>query len=63
MADSGIHPERAQKQMGRASDPTTMKIYTHVMNRRHHDAANRVAEFAGLAEAGNTPATSGSAEP
>ena len=53
MAVSGVPIKRAQEVMGHANILTTLKIYTHVMNRRHHGAAGRMAELAGLADVGN----------
>lgn len=57
MAESGVPIKRAQEVMGHANILTTLKIYTHVMNRRHHGAADKMAELAGLVDAGNTRET------
>ena len=63
MAETGVKPKLAQQLMGHASELTTLKIYTHLMNRRHHDSADKVAEFAGLTSAGNNQEATPGKEP
>ncbi len=62
MAESGVPIKRAQEVMGHASILTTLKIYTHVMDRRHHSAADKMAELAGIVDVGNTRETNGPME-
>lgn len=63
MAEAGVPIKRAQEVMGHANILTTLKIYTHVMSRRHHGAADKMAELAGVIEAVNTQETTGAVEP
>lgn len=44
MAESGVPIERVEEAMGHANIPTALKIYTHMMDRRRHGAADRMAE-------------------
>ena len=63
MEGSGVPIERVQEVMGHASILTTLRIYTHAMNRRHHSAADWMAERTGLANVGNNRETTGVMEP
>lgn len=60
---SGVPIERAQEVTGHANILMTLKIYTHVMNRRHHGAADRMAELPRFADVGNKRETIGIVEP
>src|SRR5690606_14014560 len=68
MSEAGVPPKRAQEILGHADVRTTMAIYTHAMKSRRDDAADRMAEIAGLAvpegdeNAGYMAETSASAE-
>jgi Phage integrase family len=62
MSEAGVPPKRAQEILGHADVRTTLAIYTHAMRRKHDDSADKIAELAGLALAGNILETSGSVE-
>ena len=62
MAEAGVPIKRAQEVMGHASILTTLRIYTHVMARRHHGSADKMAVFAGLVDAGSTQEAAGALE-
>jgi len=63
MSEAGVPPKRAQEILGHADVRTTLAIYTHAMRRKHDDAADRMADIAGLSDVGNKRETSGSVEP
>jgi integrase len=66
MHEAGVSLKRAQEILGRASERTTLAIYTHSMRRAHDDSADKIAILAGLAPApkipGNKVETRGSVE-
>jgi hypothetical protein len=62
MSEAGVPPKWAQEILGHADVRTTLGIYTHAMKRKHDDAADRIANIAGLTGAGNNRETSGSVE-
>lgn len=49
MSEAGVPPKRAQEILGHADVRTTLAIYTHAWRNRADDAADRMAEIAGLA--------------
>ena len=53
MHEAGVPLKRAQEILGHASERTTLAIYTHSMRRTRDDAADRIAELAGLSDLGN----------
>jgi integrase len=48
MHEAGVPLKRAQEILGHASERTTLAIYTHSMRRASDDAADKIAEMAGL---------------
>jgi integrase len=60
MSEAGVPPKRAQEVLGHADVRTTLAIYTHTLERKHDNSANRMAQVAGLSTAGNIWETSGS---
>jgi integrase len=62
MSEAGVPPKRAQEILGHADVRTTLAIYTHTMRRKRDDAADKMAELAGLTNLGNNRETIGSVE-
>lgn len=52
LAEAGVPLKRTQEILGHASERTTLAIY-HSMSHQHDDAADRIAQLAGLAHLGN----------
>ena len=63
MSEAGVPPKRAQEILGHADVRTTLAIYTHTMRRKHDDSADKMAELAGLTQAGNNRETSDAVVP
>jgi integrase len=62
MSKAGVSPKRAQEILGHADVRTTLAIYTHAMRCKHDNAADRMADIAGLSEVGNKLETTASEE-
>jgi len=61
-SEAGVPPKRAQELLGHADIRTTLGIYTHAMLRKHDDSADKMAQLAGLGEAGNKVETIGAVD-
>ncbi len=62
MHEAGVPLKRAPEILGHASERTTLAVYTHAMRRTRDDSADKIAELAGLAPAGNIRETLSSVE-
>jgi integrase len=47
MSEAGVPPKRAQELLGHADVLTTLAIYTHAMNRKHDDSADKWPSWRG----------------
>ena len=63
MHETRVPLKRAQEILGHASERSSLAIYRHAMHRTRDDSADKIAELAGLSNAGNNRETIASVEP